>query len=151
MGSYIHAKYLKDNNIPVKGMICLEMIGYYNDIPKSQDYPLGFLSWFYGNKGNYITFVQKWGNGNFGKSLKKLMQQNQFIPTKSFTGPKFLPGMDYSDHLNYWRFNYSAVMITNTSFYRNKNYHKDTDRIETLDIKRMALLIDEIYVALTKL
>ena len=31
MGSYIHAKYLSDNKISVKGMICLEMIGYFKD------------------------------------------------------------------------------------------------------------------------
>ena len=148
MGSYIHAKYLKDKNIPVKGMICLEMIGYYNDKPKSQDYPLGFLRWFYGSKADYITVVQKWGNGSFGKRFKRLMEKNQFLPTKSFKGPKFLAGVDYSDHLNYWKFGYSAVMITNTSFYRNKNYHEKSDKIETLDIKRMALVIDEIYVAL---
>jgi hypothetical protein len=34
------------------------------------------------------------------------------IPTKSFTGPESLPGIDFSDHLNYWRFGFSAVMIT---------------------------------------
>ena len=31
MGSYIHAKSLHDSNIAVKGMISLEMIGYYSD------------------------------------------------------------------------------------------------------------------------
>ena len=148
MGSCMHAKYLKDNNIPVKGMICLEMIGYYNDKPKSQSYPIGLLSWFYGNKGNFITVVQKWGNGKFGNQLLKLMKKNQFLPTKSFKGPKFLAGIDFSDQLNYWNYGYSAVMITNSSFYRNKNYHQKTDKIETLDIKRMALVIDEIYLTL---
>ena len=29
-----------------------------------------------------------------------------------------------SDHGNYWLAGYSAVMITDTSFFRNKNYHK---------------------------
>jgi len=76
------------------------------------------------------------------------MKKTQFLPTKSFKGPKFLPGVDYSDHLNYWNYGYSALMITNTSFYRNKNYHEKSDKIETLDIKRMSLVIDEIYVAL---
>ena len=31
MGSYVHAKYLFDNHIKVKGMISLEMIGYFKD------------------------------------------------------------------------------------------------------------------------
>jgi len=92
--------------------------------------------------------MRKWGNGKFGRTFKHCMQENQFLPTKSFKAPKFIGGLDFSDHLNYWKFGYSAVMITNSAFYRNKNNHEQTDRIETLDIKRMALLIDEIYVAL---
>lgn len=36
-------------------------------------------------------------------------------------------------------------MVTNTAFYRNKNYHRITDTMETLDISRMALVIDGIY------
>ena len=46
------------------------------------------------------------------------------IKVKSFQAPKALPGIDFSDHLNYWRFGYSSLMITDTSFYRNKNYYQ---------------------------
>jgi len=33
-------------------------------------------------------------------------------------------------------------MITDTAFYRNKNYHESSDTIETLDLKRMAAVVD---------
>jgi hypothetical protein len=151
MGSNIHAKSLFDRNIPVKGMICLEMIGYYSDLPNSQHYPLGFLSWFYGKKGNFITVVQKYWNGKFGNDIKNKMQKISLIKTKSFKGPALLPGVDFSDHRNYWKYGYSAVMITNTAFYRNKNYHEPTDKISTLDFKRLALTIDELYLALKQI
>jgi len=71
--------------------------------------------------------------------------------THSFKGPKSLAELDFSDHRNYWAFDYSALMITNTSFYRNKNYHQVTDKIGTLDINRLALTIDELYLALKQL
>lgn len=151
MGSSIHAKYLFENHIKVKGMICLEMIGYFNDNPESQDYPLGFLSWIYGDKGNYITVVQKYWNGSFGNDLFKKMKKINLLPTKSFKGPAFLPGVDFSDHRNYWKYDYSAVMITNTAFYRNKNYHQKTDKLETLDLKRLALTVDELYLAIKEM
>lgn len=151
MGSYVHAKSLFDNNIELKGMICLEMIGYFNDNPRSQNYPLGLFKLFYGNKGDFITVVQKPDNGKFGKQVKKLMKKEGIIKTKSFTSPAFLPGVDFSDHRNYWKFGYSAVMITNTAFFRNQNYHQTSDKLETLDIRRMALVIDEIYEILKKL
>jgi hypothetical protein len=84
MGSNIHAKHLKDQNINIKGMICLEMIGYFTDKPNSQSYPLGFLKLIYGRTGNYITVVQKYGNGSFGRNVKRLMTQQNLLPTKSF-------------------------------------------------------------------
>ena len=65
MGSYVHAKSLHDANILVKGMVSLEMIGYYSNEENSQEYPLGLLKWFYGNKANYITLVQKTIQGSF--------------------------------------------------------------------------------------
>jgi hypothetical protein len=151
MGSYIHAKSLHDNGVQIKGMICLEMIGYYNDNKNSQDYPLGLLKLFYGNKGNYITVVQKFGNGKFGREVRRKMKNQGLMETKSFKSTKSLPGVDFSDHLNYWKFGYSAVMITNTAFYRNKNYHKVSDKMETLDINRMSMVIDEVYLTLKEL
>jgi Zn-dependent M28 family amino/carboxypeptidase len=151
MGSYIHAKYLFDNKIPVTGMVCLEMIGYYSDEEDSQEYPFGLLKYFYGNRGNFITIVQKWGNSDFGSDLKDKMKELNIIETKSFSGPTFIPGLDFSDHLNYWKFDFSAVMVTNTAFYRNKNYHQSSDTMETLDINRMSLVIDELFLSLKEI
>lgn len=148
MGSYIHAKYLNDNKIDVLGMVCVEMIGYFKDDKNSQSYPLGFLSWFYGNKANYITLVKRFGSKSFVKSFNQKFKESKQINTKVFSGPKSLQGVDFSDHLNYWKFNYDALMITDTSFYRNKNYHEKTDTLETLDIKRMCGVIDGLYYSL---
>lgn len=151
MGSAVHASYLYNNKIPVKGMICLEMLGYFNDQPGSQDYPVGFLKWFYGSKGDFIMIAQKFGNGSFGNEVKRTMKKLQLIPTKSIKAPSFLTGIDFSDHLNYWKYGYSAIMITNTSFYRNKNYHEGSDKKETLDFNRLSLTVDELYLAIKQL
>ncbi|HAN76611.1 MAG TPA: peptidase M28 [Bacteroidales bacterium] len=145
MGSYMHAKYLNDNKIAVEGMICLEMIGYFSDEPDSQNYPIKLLKYFYGTKGNYITVVNKYSNGNFAKNFSRKMTAQKLLPTKKFSGSAKITGLDFSDHRNYWEFGYSAVMITNTAFYRNPNYHKETDKLETLDLNRMTLVIEEVY------
>ena len=142
MGSYIHAKYLADNKIDVFGMVSLEMIGFFKDEKNTQDYPLNMLKLIYGNKGNYITLVKKFGSGKFSRRFSKHFKRSKKIRTKKFVGPKVLPGIDFSDHLNYWKFNFSALMLTDTAFYRNKNYHEKGDKMETLDINRMAKVID---------
>jgi len=148
MGSYVHAKSLFDNQVKVKGMICLEMIGYFDERENTQDYPVGFLSWFYGNKGDFIAVVQKYGNGRFANRVSKLMKKQKLIKTKSIKGPTWLQGLDFSDHQNYWKFDYSAVMITDTAFYRNKNYHQKTDTMETLDLPKMAKVIDQVFLTI---
>ncbi len=147
MGSHIHARSLSDKQEQITGMICLEMIGYFSDEKNSQDYPISALKLLYGTKGNFITVVQKTENGAFGPTFSRIMKKQKRIRTISFKGSD-VAGIDFSDHLNYWRYNYPAVMITNTAFFRNKNYHKSTDKLETLDLYRMALVIDEVFLAI---
>lgn len=148
MGSFIHAKSLFLNKTDVYGMFCLEMIGYFDDRKKSQEYPIPLFSMLYGNKGNYITLVNKFFKGKFSRKFNKKFKSQRLIKTKKFTAPAKLPGIDFSDHLNYWNFDFSALMITDTAFYRNKNYHQNTDTLETLDLLRMSQVIDTVYNAL---
>lgn len=151
MGSYIHAKYLFDNQISVKGMICLETIGYFSDVPNSQKYPIKGMELIYGNKGNYIAIVQNGKEEMFGNEITKLMKEQKLIETKSIKGSSLINGIDFSDHLNYWNFGYEAVMITNTAFYRNLRYHTSNDKMETLDIQRMCNVVEQLYQTIKKI
>ncbi len=151
MGSFIHANYLHVNNIPVKGMICLEMIGYYNDKKGSQNYPIPEMILKYGDIANFITVVQNEQSGEFGNQMELLMKKQSLIKTIAFKGSHLVNGIDFSDHLNYWNFGYPAVMLTNTSFYRNKNYHTKNDTIETLDFNKMSAVIEQLYVTIKQL
>jgi len=145
MGSFVHAKYLVDQEIEVMGMVCLEMIGFFKDEKKTQDYPLGIMSLLYGSRGDYIALVKKWGAGNFARRFSRKFKSQDLIRTKSISAPKKIPGIDFSDHLNYWKFGFSALMITDTAFYRNKNYHEKSDTLETLDLSRMSQVIESVY------
>ncbi len=151
MGSLIHAQSLYNQQAKVKGMISLEMIGYFSDEKNSQHYPLGILKLFYGTRGDFITVVQKFGAGKFARRYTRKMKRDSNLKVKSFKGTAALPGIDFSDHLNYWRYGYSAVMITDTSFYRNSNYHQPTDTIETLSITKMKEVVDAVFSALQKI
>ena len=75
MGSFIHAKSLKDSHADVVGMVSLEMIGYFNEAKHTQDYPIGFLKLFYGSRGNYITVVNKFGKGKGPRKFTKSMDR----------------------------------------------------------------------------
>lgn len=151
MGSYVHANYLYTNNIPIKGMICLEMIGYYSDKKDSQRYPIPEMSLLYGNTANFIAVVRNKKSKTFGLSIAKLMEKQKLIKTIDFQGFASENGIDFSDHRNYWEFNYPAIMITNTAFYRNNNYHSKNDTIETLDLKKMCAVIEQLYFTIKQL
>ena len=42
-------------------------------------------------------------------------------------------------------------MVTDTAFFRNENYHKETDMIDTLNFEAMANVVASFFAALVKL
>jgi hypothetical protein len=142
MGSYIHASDIADNGINVYLMICLEMIGYFTDEVKSQEYPLGILKPFYGSKGNFVLIVANFGSASQALSLNKVINEKSKITSKYIIAPKILPGVDFSDHRNFWGYGMDAVMVTNTAFYRNKNYHTIHDTTDKLDFVKMSEIVN---------
>lgn len=150
MGSYVHAKSLHDEQAAVTGMVALEMLGYYDDRRGSQHYPFGPLKLLYGGRGNYVTAVRKLGGGRFARRFSRRYDHAAALPVKRFIGPAWLPGVDFSDHLNYWQFGYSALLLTDTAFYRNRNYHHASDSLEKLDLHRLALATDAVLAALLR-
>ncbi len=140
-GSYLHARSLTRAGVSVRCMICLEMIGYFSDRPHSQRYPLPFMRRFYPDRGNFIAVVGKWGQGRLVKKVHGAMADASSVPVESLTVTPFLPGVSFSDHKSFWKFGYPAVMITDSAFYRNRNYHRPGDKADTLDYDRMAEVV----------
>ncbi|MBL4715596.1 MAG: peptidase M28, partial [Bacteroidia bacterium] len=95
--------------------------------------------------GNFIAVVGKIGQGSCVRTVKKTMKEGSNIKVCSINAPASMPGIDFSDHLNYWKYDYKAIMITNTAFYRNHNYHDGNDSIETLNFDKMAEVVKGVY------
>ena len=51
----------------------------------------------------------------------------------------------FSDHLNFWKQGYPAVMVTDTAFYRNTEYHTLNDTYNRLDYYKMAKVVDGVF------
>lgn len=141
MGSYIFAESLYQKKIRVRGMISLEMIGYFTEKKGGQHYPLPLFRWFYPETGDYIAFVGNVQSKAFTEKFKKSFKKYSSLPCESLNTVSVVPGVDFSDHRSFWKFNYPAFMITDTAFYRNPHYHGPGDTAETLDYDRMALLV----------
>jgi hypothetical protein len=141
MGSYVYAKQLKEKGEYIEGMICLEMIGFFSDEPQSQFFPLPFFRWFYPERGNFITLVSNIQSRDFLNLVKTSFRKGTDLPVESLSTFSIVPGIDFSDHRSFWKFGYDALMVTDTAFYRNPNYHGTGDTIETLDFERMAEVV----------
>ncbi len=149
MGSAVHAKSLHAAGVPVQAMLCYEMIGYFRDEPGSQRFPSEELARLYPSAGNFIVVVGKMGQEAFTQKIQALMQPHAgTLDVQRINLPESLGLAGLSDHRNYWRYGYDAVMINDTSFLRNPHYHQPTDTIDTLDFRRMAQVVDGVTGAL---
>lgn len=149
MGSAVHARSMKDQGVKIRIMISLEMIGYFSDEPDSQTFPIGVLKYIYPSTGNWIAVIGDISSGLDVRRVKKSMMEVIQLPVYSFNAPpNDFSGIDWSDHLNYWKYGYPAVMITDTSFLRNLNYHTERDTADLLDYERMSQVVTGVYGAI---
>jgi Zn-dependent M28 family amino/carboxypeptidase len=146
-GSAVHAASLVQQNARVRLMVNLETIGFFSDEEGSQRYPVGFLSWLYPSRGNFVAVVGKFGQAQAVRRVKAALRSASALPVHSLSAPAFVRGVDWSDHANYWNAGYDAVMITDTALYRNVNYHTSRDTPDTLDYARMALVVGGVSAA----
>lgn len=144
MGSAVFAQSLAQSSKNVELMISLEMIGYFSDEPGSQRYPVRFLNLFYPSRGNYIGVIDQVLSVQ-AQRLKSSMSEVMELPVYSINAPRFIPGIDFSDHRSFWGHGYPAVMVTDTAFYRNYAYHTLSDTADRLDYEKMAQVVYGVY------
>lgn len=148
MGSHHYAQSLSDAGEEIEGMICLEMIGYFDDSKGSQYYPLPVLKLRYPSIGNYIAMVGNRKSRLFTRSIAAGFRKAVDLPVVTLNAPPVVVGIDFSDHWSFNRFGYNAFMVTDTAFYRNPHYHIGSDRPEILDYERMARVVEGLTAAI---
>lgn len=151
MGSFVYARSVKEEGIPVYGMISLEMIGYFCESDDCQRYPASCIGWFYPDQGDYIAFVGNRASRAFTKRVQSAFKAASALPVESLHAPSWVTGVDFSDHRNFWTFGYAAFMVTDTAFYRNGNYHTGGDTAEKLDYRRMTEVVTGLFEAIRRI
>ena len=73
------------------------------------------------------------------------------LPVYSVNAPLLVPGIDFSDHRNYWQYGYDAVMITDSAFYRNQEYHEPGDTADRLNYDLMGNAVIQVFEAVKEL
>ncbi|MBI5534717.1 MAG: M28 family peptidase [Deltaproteobacteria bacterium] len=151
MGSAVHAKSLSDGKVECKAMIALEMIGFYSEEAGSQTFPVSGMESIYGNVGNFVAVVGRTDQKTLVDGVRATMAAASGLRTEPLAAPSSMTGVDFSDHRSYWTYSWPAVMVTDTAFYRNTNYHKSTDTQEKLDFGKMELVVVGVHAAVKEL
>lgn len=143
MGSVIHAESI--NAADIEGMICLEMIGYFRG---TQAWPNPLFELLYPDRSDFIAVGGGWNDRALVRKVKRGIRGAGGVEVLSFTGPR--ESLDGSDHRSYWARGMRAVLVTDTAFLRNPNYHTAADTAETLDYTRMARVVDGVFNAISQ-
>lgn len=142
LGSREHARALATSGAPVRAMLSLEMIGCFLEAPDSQRYPLSVLKLFYPNQGNFIVVASRTGNWGLVRKVRRAMAQATPLNVRGFVGPRSqVPDIGRSDHASFWDVGFPSVMITDTANLRNTAYHTGRDLPDSLDYRRMAMVV----------
>jgi hypothetical protein len=136
-GAFQWARRAKELGEPVRAMFSLEMLGYFRDEPGSQRYPWP-LSLIYPDRANFIAFVGDLGARALVRDAIRLFRKGAGFPSEGVAAPAALPGITASDHWSFRLHGFPAIMITDTAYNRNPNYHRASDTPDTLDYDRMA-------------
>ena len=146
LGSKALSEQLKTEGQQLKLMVSLEMLAFTG---KKQTYPHPLMHKIYGDRGNFIALV---ANASAGLMLTQLTHaMGQHVTTKALpvlNAGRDIPDVRRSDHSPFWDRGYNSIMVTDTSFLRNPNYHKMSDTIDTLNLSFFASVIEGIDSAL---
>jgi aminopeptidase YwaD len=152
IGSAHYVEELKKGEEKIIGMISLEMVGFTG--PR-QDYPPYLNPKYYPNVGDFIAIIGNEGSKELlGKVCQSFKTHIPQLPLEFLMVPGNGEGMEevrLSDHNVFWDQGFQALMITDTAFLRNPNYHLSSDRIETLDFEFMRKVGIGVYYSITEL
>ena len=143
MGSRVYVKRARQQKANILGMLCLEMVGYYSQAPHSQSLPLPLQLMGYPTTGNFIGLVSDRRSRPLMDRLAASMKQACRLPAVTLSVPfegHILPEVRLSDHASFWVEGYPALMLTDTAFMRNPNYHGPGDVMDHLDLPAMTEL-----------
>lgn len=131
--------YLPHAPFAVRCAHVLEMVGFASSEPGSQRVPTG-LPIKISDKGDFLGLL---ANGHSSEVMDYVLRRaGTYVPELPVTGlkvklglEKYFPVLSRSDHAPFWAKKIPAVMWTDTSEFRNENYHRHTDTPDTLNYR----------------
>lgn len=140
MGSQVYAAGCRERNENVIGMLCLEMVGYYSREKGSQRAPElipKWLAWLLPKTGDFLAAVGNMRSWRLALAFRRGFKRGTRTRLFTIALPEVINEIRLSDNAAFWDEGYRALMLTDTSFFRNPHYHLPSDTPDTLDYEIM--------------
>ncbi|MDH4214385.1 MAG: M28 family peptidase [Candidatus Thorarchaeota archaeon] len=154
MGSSTWVRDALQRGQSVKGVLCLETMGYTSNKKNSQHFPEGLdpsMFKIYGTEsdlktGDFLAIVGDCNSEILAKTLcEQFRRESVQLPyaclQEAFTyeqAAHIMYDILRSDHAPFWRENIPALMLTDTANFRYPFYHTPADTIDKLDFDFLA-------------
>lgn len=149
LGGAFRAAQARAENVDLRGMVSLEMLGYCDHRPNSQNLPRPLVG-LYPDTGNFIAIIGNQNSKSLIEGFRAGMERVAGLPIESLCVPNNgddLQATRLSDHSPFWDAGFAALMLTDTSFLRNPHYHTPGDTIETLDFEFLQQVAEGAFLA----
>ncbi|MDA1001544.1 MAG: M28 family peptidase [bacterium] len=150
-GSYHFARRARFRWEKYAGVFILESVGYTDPRPGSQRVPIK-LPFIPPDAGTFLGVVgTRKSRGlmrGFSEAAARHVPALEIVSYRVPLRGYLVPMTRMSDHAPFWDWGYAAVMLTDTAFLRNPNYHQPGDTPETLDYAFLANVARALIAAL---
>jgi hypothetical protein len=151
MGSQHHAALCRREGRRLRGMICLESLGYFSPPQPTGGAPRWATRMLKPFGGRYVVLVSNLRSATFCLAFSWALFRSGWWRTLTLALPARIGLIHLSDHRGYWEQGYRAAMVTDTALLRNPNYHQPTDLPDTIDLDRLAKLTNALVGAVRRL
>lgn len=135
-GSQALASFARENNWQLVGTVVLESVAYAGD-SVTQTAPVG-IPFKVSEVGNFIAVVGNEDSIGLVLGFAQVVDLHQIpLPYLIMAAPEngqSIPDTRRSDHAPFWDNGFKAIMVTDTTNFRNPHYHQPTDTLETLNL-----------------
>ncbi|MHA1979423.1 MAG: M28 family peptidase [Candidatus Hodarchaeales archaeon] len=167
IGSHAWVTNMLENNLAIKGVINLEMVGFSSPKPQSQTWLPGMDQLILEehkvnretNQGNFLAIVSNKESAAFAQSITHAWFETPIdLPFIHVHAPfdietifQSMKDLLLSDHTSFWKYGIPAVMLTDTAYLRNPYYHTEGDSLTTLDFQFMKKVCEAVVLAVNNL
>lgn len=142
VGSRAWAEAAREAGVEYAGCVVLEMVGYTASANGGQSVP-PLLFWKRRpSTPDFLAAVADFRSRKlvkvFRRTARRAAPELEVVSVRIPFRGWLVPPTRLSDHSRFWDAGYPALMLTDTAFFRNPNYHGPGDRAETLDPDFMA-------------